>query len=138
MNVPEHFWRFPTAASIEALARRFGLSNRPGMQDWPIEVADAERIDEFLSAYEDDELTDDDRFTLMEILLQSFEEFAAVRGFDQRWPRVLDALESNIELHAWSVWYWSGADNEAKDSWFVAPSIQQVFEKHRDFLTRPL
>ncbi|MCP5384447.1 MAG: hypothetical protein H6913_07510 [Altererythrobacter sp.] len=44
------------------------------MQDWEFEVADANRIDEFLSAYQSQELTDDERFTLMEMIIQSFED----------------------------------------------------------------
>ena len=54
------------------------------MQDWEWEVASPERIDEFLAAYEGGELTDDERFTLMETLLQSFEDVDAPLLNDSR------------------------------------------------------
>jgi hypothetical protein len=138
MSVPEHLWRFPTGASVESLAKRFGLPNRPDMQDWPWEVADANRLDEFLTAYETAGLSDDERFTLMEILLQSFEDRARFHGFDPRWNRALEALDRNINLHAYSVWYWSDVENELEqDQWLVTPFLRQVLSKHRDRLARP-
>jgi hypothetical protein len=108
------------------------------MQDWPWEVADANRLDEFLTAYETAGLSDDERFTLMEILLQSFEDRARFHGFDPRWNRALEALDRNINLHAYSVWYWSDVENELEqDQWLVTPFLRQVLSKHRDRLARP-
>jgi hypothetical protein len=57
------------------------LESCPHMQDWEWEVADSERINEFPSAYESGELSDDERFTLMETILQSFED---LQLFDDR------------------------------------------------------
>ena len=74
MSVPEHLWRFPTRTAIASLATRFGLPNTLEMQDWEWEVADYERIDEFLDTYETEDVTEDELFVLMEMLLQSFSE----------------------------------------------------------------
>jgi hypothetical protein len=138
MSVPEHLWRFPTAAAIDSLARRFGLPNDPSMQDWPWEVADAERLDEFLAAYEGGGLSEDERFTLMEIILQSFEDLAASTGFDARWDRALEAIDRNIDLHANSVWYWSALENEnPAELWLVTPFLRRILEKHRGRLEDP-
>ena len=132
MSIPEPPVRYPTAAAIDSLARRFGFPNHPGMQDWPWEVADAERLDEFLAAYENGGLDDDERFTLMEILLQSFEDLGQSSGFDARWDRTLEILDRNIDLHACSVWYWSSLENDnPEDQWRVTPFLRRLVEKHR-------
>ena len=137
MSVPEHLCRFPTSAAIDALAKRFRLPDGAQMQDWPWEVADAERLDEFLDAYDSGGLSDDERFTLMEIILQSFEDLGSSRGFDARWHRALDVLDRNIDLHAYSVWYWSDLENENTDElWLVTPFLRRLLERHRYRLER--
>jgi hypothetical protein len=130
MEVPEHLWRFPTRAAIDSLAKRFGLPNDPGMQDWEIEVADSSRIDEFMQVYEDGNLSDDERFTLMTTIIQSFEETKGDLRADSRWTHVLTLLERDISLHIFSVWYW--ADSEiGSDSWRVSPFMWKLLERHR-------
>jgi hypothetical protein len=137
MSIPEHLWRFPTAAAVDSLARRFGLPNDPSMQDWPWEVADAARLDEFLAAYESGDLSDDERFALMEIILQSFEDLAASTGFDARWDRALDTIDRNVDLHAQSVWYWSVLGNDDREEqWLVTPHLRSILQKHRERLEK--
>ena len=108
------------------------------MQDWEWEVADPSRIDEFLAAYESGELSEDERFTLMETIFQSFEELPDSIGSDPRWAQVLDILDSHFELHAYSIWYWSDLENEnGEDSWRVTPFLRQVLAKHQRILELP-
>lgn len=73
MSVPERYWRFPGDA-IGSLSVRFGLPFDESMQDWEHEVADANRLAEFLAALEGNDLNDDERFTLGEIVMQCFED----------------------------------------------------------------
>ncbi|MCB2086394.1 MAG: hypothetical protein H6920_03645 [Sphingomonadaceae bacterium] len=101
------------------------------MQDWEFEVADANRIDEFLSAYQSQELTDDERFTLMEMIIQSFEDLGESLQADNRWQSAIDLLDANIRLHAHSVWYWSCLEESGSgDLFFVSPSIRVLLQKH--------
>ncbi len=131
MELPEHLWRFPTAEAIDSLAYRFNLPNRSYMQDWEWEVGDPQRIDEFLAAYSED-LTDDEKFTLMETILQSFEDLDEPLEKDSRWYKVLTILDQNIGLHLNSVYYWSALDSEYEDEqWRVTPFLRPILEKHR-------
>ena len=99
------------------------------MQDWEWEVADSSRIDEFLSAYTSGELDEDERFTIMETLLQSFEESTFDLSSDARWRTILASLETHIDLHAYSIWYWSGLDSER-----VTPHLREILARHRSRL----
>jgi hypothetical protein len=131
MSVPEHLWRFPTLAAIDALAQRFGFPNDPAMQDWEWQVADADRIDEFVAALETGGLSEDERFTLMEIVLQSFEELSAPLELDQRWKRVLEILDQNVSLHGHSICSWSCLDVEEPTNWWrVTPYMRAIFSRH--------
>ena len=138
MSVPEHLWRFPTAAAIASLAARFDLPNDPDMQDWEWEVADSGRIDEFLAVLESADLTDDERFTLMETVVQSFEDSPAQPEADPRWVRVLDLIERRIALHIHSVWYWADLENDCEDeTWRVAPTLRGLLARHRQRFEQP-
>ena len=138
MSIPEPPFRCPTAAAIESLARRFGLPNEPDMQDWEYQVADSGRLDEFLAAYQSGELDDDERFTLMETILQSFEDLGDSTGFDPRWDRTISIIDENFELHAYSVWYWSALENDdSEEQWLVTPFLRRILAKHRQRLENP-
>src|SRR5438552_18208743 len=95
MTVPEHLQRFSTRAAIDALAKRLRLVNEPGMQYWKWEVADPHRIDEFLSTYESGDLSEDEKFILMEMMLQSFEQMPATLDAAPRSLRLIDILHRN-------------------------------------------
>jgi len=104
------------------------------MQDWEWEVADPERIDEFLAAYEIGSLTEDERFTLMETIIQSFEDLDDSFHADSRWERVLEILEGNVELHIYSIWYWADLENDC--TWRVTPSLRTILQRHRKEFAR--
>jgi hypothetical protein len=138
MCIPEHLLRHPTRAAVDALAARFGLPNHPDKRDWEWEVADPARLDEFISAYQSAELDDDERFTLMETIIQSFDDLGSRCELDPRWQRILDILDRNIELHACSVWYWSALDGKNRDEQFcVTPSMRGILARHRTRLEAP-
>lgn len=111
------------------------------MQDWEWEVADSNRIDEFLAVYETGGLSDDERFTLMEMILESFEDLEhgdSDLSEDARWRRTLVALDRNISLHAHSVWYWSCLEAEGSEEIFhISPFIRQIMEAHQAFFAEP-
>lgn len=134
MSVPEHLWRCPTLAAVQSLAQRFNLAYAPEDQEWEHTAADAGRIDDFLAAYASGELDDDERFVLMELLIQSFEDSAADTGAaDPRWPQLLALLDQQIELHAFSLWYWAAPDDPADEDqlWHVTPSLRPLLARHR-------
>ncbi len=70
----KYFMLHPKAHAINALAKRFDLPNEPSMQDWEYEVADAQRINEFLIAYTEKTTSEDEKFVLMEMLIESFSD----------------------------------------------------------------
>lgn len=135
-DIPEHLIRYPARRAIDALASRFGLRNETLMQDWQWEVADPERLDEFLVAYDLPDLTDDERFVLAEIIIESFEESSADLQHDPRWHILLDRLNRNIAIHAHTVWYWSCGEDVLEDCWRVTPHLRLVRDRHQHLARR--
>ncbi len=131
MSVPEKIWRFPTNEAISKLVERFNFKYSSDMQDWEWEVSDSGRIDEFVNAYVGGELSEDERFVLMETIIQSFEDMCTSLEDDVRWSRVLQLLEQNLDTHIYSVWYWSALEDEdLEESFYVAPFMRRLVNKH--------
>lgn len=131
MDVPEHLWRYPAQTAIESLASRFGFVLHPRMQDPEVAWADAERIDEFLAAYESDELNEDECFTLMAITLNSFEFADRPLALLPQWPRTLALLERDIATHIHSVLYFANPRSTEED-WVIGRDLWRIAARHAD------
>ena len=102
------------------------------MQDWEIEVADPSRCSEFISGYESHSLNEDERFTLMWTILESFELLETNLDGSLDWQRVLFHLEADMEVHISTVWYWSALEAESPDpAWRIAPYMREILNRHR-------
>ena len=138
MSVPEHLVRHPTRAAIDRLAEYFDLPNHPSMQDWEIEVADPARCAEFLSAYESLELNDDEKFTLMWMILESFDELETPLDANSDWQRALFHVESDIFIHIGTVWFWSALDATSEDEMMqITPYMREILGRHRSQYENP-
>jgi hypothetical protein len=125
--------RWPTTAARKSLARRFSLPHEPFSQDWEWEVADPSRFSEFLAAYVSIPLDEDERFSLMEIIIQCIEsmDMPSVESSPQ-WHSVETLLRAHGGLHASSVRYWSCLeDSDLKDCFRVAGPMRAVWEAIR-------
>lgn len=128
MKIIEPECRHPTKSAIEKLAATFSLPNTPDMQDWELEVADPGRIEEFINEYKNGVLTDDEKFTLLEMLLQSFEESELNLSTNKYWKELLELIRNNYKLHEYTIWYWSSfeAENE-EEQWRITPFMRELY-----------
>lgn len=131
IHLPKHLIRYETGQAIDSLAQRFNLPNESCMQDWPIEVADNRRLDEFLSAYS--ECNDDECFVLMIILLECIDNFGEQYHKHPSWPVIYDLLDKHITRHIYTVWYWSCTDckdEELEDAFYITSDMRALLKKH--------
>jgi hypothetical protein len=128
--VPEIPDRWATNAARMSLARRFALPYDPLSQDWEWEVADPSRFGEFLDAYGSGSLDEDERFALMEILIQCIEDMGlhSVEASPQ-WHSVANLLHAHAGLHASSIRYWSCLEaRDLEDCFGVTAPMRAVWE----------
>jgi hypothetical protein len=118
MNIPNHLLRYPTNNARVALARKLSISFDGSSQDWEWEVADSARIDDFLNVYKSGELTEDEMFSLMEIILQSFEDFNDDSLQSAAWTECISLIRNNIYTHIYSVYYWSMIGEDKPENCF--------------------
>lgn len=130
MTSPQHY--YPTTAARKSLALRFGLAYSDQMQDWEWEVADKSRFFDFLAAYQDAGTTDEERYSLMEILIQCVDDDLRHENQTTAWPLVESLLLQNPKLHRTTVLYWSCGNEKSPEYCFPAtPLIRSV----RDAIT---
>lgn len=125
--------RWTTAADRQSLARRLGLPYAPAMQDWEWEVADPARFGELLAASTAADLTDGERVSLAEMLIQCVEDMRmSAVGTTPEWKAVAAVLLTRPDLHAGTVEYWSSPDATTPDEGFwVAEPMRHVREAMR-------
>ncbi len=91
--------RHPTRAAIDKFNELLHLTEDRWTQDWEIECADPRRVAEFLDCYHSEAKTDDERFTMMALILGSYEQFYESEGFAaSTWNRIASILESEYDL----------------------------------------
>jgi hypothetical protein len=88
---------------------RFGLPYDNAMQDWEWEAANADDFDQYLAAYTL-AMPSDQRFSLMEMLMQSVEDSPDESVFNNRWARIRSLLKNHSALHAQTIAYWACSD----------------------------
>jgi len=133
-SVPEHLWRFWTKDSMENLAAKFQIPYDSSDQDWPWQVSDPNRLNEFIASYKNDGLTDDEKFTLMDLILQSFEDLESIEDLPKNslWKEVYKFLDQNIDLHIYTVWYWADAYD-----FQISPMLEEILHKHKSNFCKP-
>jgi len=89
------------------------------MQDWEWEVADASRFHEFLDAYGETDLTDAERFSLMEVLVQCVDDVGNTPKFRAYWNALTPILQARLDLHRSTVEYWACLDEEDPSARFA-------------------
>jgi hypothetical protein len=131
--IPDHLMRYPTRAGQEALAARLNLHIDPFDQDWEWQIADASRFHDWIAIYKDNALSDDERYSLMEILIQCVEDICngdkPVEQFLE-WQAVEALLLANGQLHASTIYYWSVFGHDDPDEQFrVSAPMRRVWAK---------
>ncbi|WP_052085236.1 hypothetical protein [Cellulophaga sp. E6(2014)] len=129
MNREEPKFRCGTGKAMEKIAADLNLRIESGMQDWSYEVADEKDFEKYLIHY--DKLNnDDEKFVLMEILIQSATEQTKVSDFDNCWIELRNRIISDFEIHKYTVYYWCLFDNEnLEDCWTITPYIRELWRK---------
>jgi hypothetical protein len=134
-EVRDNLRRYPTRAGREALAARFGLAMGAHDQDWEWQIARPEFFDAWLAAYREAPLSDDERFSLMEMLVQCVDDMVPTQGPPEKveelpqWQAVAALPRERPRLHASTIAYWSvfGRD-DPEEQFRVSVPMRRVWE----------
>ena len=114
---------------IEQLSKELSLPFTGREQDWDIEMANSNRINDFLKFYKHNDLSNDKKAAIMSLMLASYEDFLNERNIeiDDKWNEIKSVLESERVIFVELIHYWS-LDNEVEeDNLFrITPLIRNI------------
>ena len=121
--------RFVTQKAIQELTRNLNLEfDLEDYQDWEFIVGKSEDIEKYIEYY-NSEIDDDNKFALMEIIIQATEEQEVENDFLKYSEIVQRLLSENFQLHEHSIFYWSCFDiSNLKDCWRITPIMRSLWK----------
>ena len=117
-----------TKQSIDKLTALLALPATGQEQDWEIELADKDRISDFLMAHKRAALSSDDKVALMALLLASVDRhIEATSRPPKEWTEIAEILIQERGLHQETVAYWRRDDDDDPEMWFyLTPHVRAL------------
>jgi len=114
---------------IEQLSKELSLPFTGLEQDWDIEMADSNRINDFLEFYQQNNLSADKKVAMMSLILASYEDFLTENDLiiDDRWEKIQSLLESKKVFFVDLINYWSIWNELDEDNLFeITPLVRNI------------
>ncbi|RFS21422.1 hypothetical protein DVR12_16115 [Chitinophaga silvatica] len=122
-------WRFPTGDAIQELAAEFEYPFDINRQDWEYIVPTIDDIEKYFTKYATTN-SEDIRFLLMIMMLETSNSGVDLKWIKNIWPRVMVLLKEDFQLHEYTMFYYCCWDNEdINDAFFVTPYIREFWGK---------
>ena len=116
---------YPATDSMtaQAVSRTLGVAYNARMQDWPLEVADGDRLAEFLLHYEKEQKPER-RVAIAELIVASLDDLFSLTKPSQD---ILDPAGRILTTHPHIIEYWSCPDAHTDEEMFhITPWIRSL------------
>jgi hypothetical protein len=97
-------------------------------QDWDLIMANSEWVGQLLDYYENENLNDDEKNILMQLIIASYDEKLNEGKNDLAEETKLTAfLEKDIEIHKDIFEYWARLHEIESEGWAVTPMLRKIW-----------
>lgn len=118
------------AKAIEYLNKVFDFHPHEYCQDWDIELGDLNKLEEFISFYENNELSEEVKQTLMALIVAAYDNllnYETAFYADKQWQIIKQLIMQNVRLFNGLLNYWACIGHSNPDSMFkVTPLIREI------------
>ena len=114
---------------IEQLSKELSLPFTGIEQDWDLEMANSDRISDFLKFYKQNSLSVDKKIAIMSLILASYDDFLNENDLenDDKWNEIKSVLKSERVIFNDLIDYWSLSSELEEDKFFrITPLIRQI------------
>ena len=122
-------FRCSTNKAILKIAKELQLEYNSVMQDWEWEIANPKQIEKYIECYKT-LVDEDEKFTLMEIIIQALTDQDEDEKLKKYWEEVKEFLKANFGVHEYSIFYWSCFENEnVEECWQITPQMRSLWKE---------
>ncbi len=118
-----------TKDAIEYLNKNLSLPATGMEQDWEIELADLNRIEEFVLFYRNSSLGEEEKKALMSLVVASYDDYLNEKftSNDRYENEIKDLLKLDKHLFSELLDYWSlNGENDSEDYFKITPLIRNI------------
>lgn len=114
--------------TIERLNEKLILPYTGVEQDWDLEMANPERINDFLNYYQSHNLITDEKIAVMSLILASYDDFLNETDLeiDDRWSTIKKVLDTDKIIFTDLLNYWSPENDADEDSFRITKLIRKI------------
>lgn len=126
-----------TPEYVSAKARQ-GLEEKIGFpkefddigQDWEFIVSDSTRLDEFIQAYKQMNLSAEEKFALMMIISSSYNDSLLQYEIDlSEWEEIKNLLIEEFSIHKKSITYWASLlDEDLEEAFPISVLMKDILD----------
>lgn len=127
----DYYPKYLTQIAIETLNKRLKLPTlSPYSQDWEYELADASRVEEFVTYYTKNDLTIDEKFALMALIISSYDDsITKANETTKIWNRIRSLILKDYKIHKNTIIYWGQEENDLENCFAVTVLIREVLKE---------
>lgn len=107
--------------AIESISNKLCLKFTGIEQDWDVEFANPDKLNEYLSFYQKNEnnLSEDEKFALMALIWASYDDYLSIQEKEKVdfWNRIKELVASEQIIFSDLIKYWS-VENEKNSEMF--------------------
>lgn len=125
-------FKYPSKATIEKLTSKLNIKNSDSsMQDWEYEVADMNHLGQYIDCYNQCELSDNEKFTLMRVILEAYNDFKYYsKQTDAYEIRIKKILLKDFSIHKETLIDWSCEGEDSEDCFAITAFIREILESN--------
>lgn len=118
-----------TKEAIESLNKKLELPSNGIEQDWDIELANSKRLGEFVSFYEQSDLSSEEKKAMMALIFASYDDFLNEVNIDRNnlWSKIVRLIKQDDYLFHELLNYWRLEDENSSENYFkITPLVRGI------------
>ncbi len=118
-----------TKKAIESINQKLSLPFTGVEQDWEVELANSDRVDEFVACYKSTKLSSEEKKALMSLIFASYNDFLNEREIDKSelWFEIALLIQSDRDLFKELLSYWRLDGETSPENYFkITPLVRAI------------